>query len=185
MHLTLHRLPPQMRNYTAAATVYLTLSQQHIIEEGEVTPVTEEELQLQALENSTMYLTIPSAVLERGILLVNSLSTLQEAADEFGLTLMTPVPPRAQTSMRPAPSGTINKLDYASKSSSIDPAAVAAGAGAGASQLPPIRLWVGLDAEWKAYTDQWQGDPEEDCKHPSGAAILQVQCRAVWCSRVS
>jgi hypothetical protein len=125
------------------------------------------------------YLTIPPAVLERGILLVNSLPTLQEAAVEFGLTLTSPPPSgttsRATSAMRNTPSDSINRFDTASASSGIDPVT---------SLMPPIRLWVGLDAEWKATSGRWQGDPEAECKHPSGAAILQVQYGAVQCSAV-
>ena len=86
-----------MHNYTAAATVRSTLSQLHSVTEEEVPSVTEQELQLQVLENSMTYLTIPPIVVERGILVVNSNSTLEEAAKELGLTI-TSSPPSETTS---------------------------------------------------------------------------------------
>jgi hypothetical protein len=155
-----------MHNYTAAATVRSTLSQLHSVTEEEVPSVTEQELQLQVLENSMTYLTIPPIVVERGILVVNSNSTLEEAAKELGLTITSSAPSettsRDTSSTRSTPTETMTR-------SGIDPVS---------SLMPPIRLWVGLDAEWKASFERWEGDPEAECKHPSGAAILQVQCTA-------
>ena len=134
---------------------------------------TAKNLQDQELLLKTVSLHLPKDVLDKGIIFVNSVETLGEAASVLGLPLCLTdpsLPPFSQNGERmigeKGEEGKKEKEIEGNQPTSISTASSLNSTSASLLRVPFFRLFVGVDSEWKAV--RFSGEKQ-------GAATLQVR----------
>ena len=202
-------LSSQEENYIAASTVYSTFdlgSEKYL--NLNLVRITDEALHAQRTREALTHLCLPEVVAQRGVILVNSMSTLREAADILGFPLQNSSSITASSASGRKSAKSLRKKnlsEFTGSSSSGNSSSSYSGnsnrsgnkssnnisnnnnssssSGSGSNDKtspltrqpslsgPSVRLYVGVDAEWKASMINSKSCPTAE----PGAALLQVR----------
>ena len=147
--------------------------------------ITAEQLSAQRSREVLTHLQLPEILVGSGVILVNSMETLREAADVLGFQLQdkgkstTRFPAgsvKAARSSRKNQSAAVIDNSASATTASIDisttnSSSSSSSACTSSCNGPSVRLYVGVDAEWKATMINNRGHPALE----PGAALLQVR----------